>query len=60
MKIDKAIEIQTRMLKARQRTGLRSRIAALELGIEALKRVKSERTMDDFSDRSALPGETEE
>lgn len=60
MNIDYAIRSNQAIRNDLKAKGLITTAKAIDLGIEALKRVKSERTMGEFSDRSLLPGETEE
>jgi len=60
MKIDKAIEIQTRRAKILQFHPKPDELDATKLGIEALKRVKEERTGYESYAPDLLPGETYE
>ncbi len=60
MTITKALEILADLAHPSGFTLSADLADAVELGIEALKRVLSERTAGDFSNRSELPGETED
>jgi len=60
MNIDEAIQVNKEEAEEEEKLGNTLGAEAIRLGIEALKRVKSERQQGSFSDRSNLPGETEQ
>lgn len=60
MKLEKAIEILTKMEKTLEPTMALSGIEAMELGIEALKDKKAERVILAGLSKQLLPGETKE
>ena len=60
MKIETAIEILTRMATPTNPELLMNKHLAIRLGIEALKRVKADRTLPYPVISDPLPGETEE
>ncbi len=57
---EKAIELLTHMLPCMKSPVLRPKQNAIKLGIEALKRIQSNREAGDIEQMELLPGETQE
>ena len=60
MKIEKAIEVLTRLTTYQHPVTIEDRYGAMALGLEALKRLQDNRKDPEFDHWVLLPGETEE
>ena len=60
MTLDEAIKIQENFLKTIPDTRYPNLFHAIQLGIEALKKIKEQRNLDGWLGTLGLPGETEE